>query len=433
MLEGLYIMSQLELERGKMLAKVVEKQLTQQAAGVLLGLSVRHIKRLVKGYRSEGLPSLISKRRGSKGHHQLSAEHKEQVKAIMLERYADFGPTFAAEKLRTCHELSVSKETLRQWMQEWGLWKTKRQSRAVLHPQRERRSQFGELVQLDGSPHDWFEGRGDKCTLLVLIDDATSQLLGLRFEASETTHGYFQVVRRYLEKEGMPSAFYSDKYGVFRVNAVDAKSGTGETQFGRVCRTLGIELICAHSPQAKGRVERVNQTLQDRLVKELRLAQISDRESANAFLPSYMKLHNQRFAVMPRESQNAHRQWVLGGKVTDRLFSLRSQRILTKNLELNYHTKIYQIQTQTKGYRLRGAKVDVYENAAGLVTIVYQEQVLSHQCFTKALRPAPIADAKMLTTKLDNLGKIKHKPVSTHPWRRTAYKKAPTAVAAWVG
>ena len=201
----------------------------------------------------------------------------------MRARYPDFGPTLATEKL-AIEGVSLSVETVRQLLIGEGLWKAKSVRRPVIHQLRERRARLGELVQIDGSPHDWFEGRAPKCTLLVFVDDATSRLMYLQFVAAETTFNYFAGVRSYLTEFGKPLAFYSDKFGVFRVNIPNALSGTGLTQFGRALKELDIELICAHSPQAKGRVERANQTLQDRLTKELRLRDLSSLADSQCLL-----------------------------------------------------------------------------------------------------------------------------------------------------
>jgi transposase len=277
---GLLIMSIEEIDRATVMEKVAEKRLKQSEAMRLLNLSKRQINRLVKAYRRDGASGLISKQRGCISNRKYSLEKKENIRAIIEKRYGDFGPKFAAEKLAEKHRIKISKETLRQWMIEWGLWKAKRHKVVRIHQSRERRACFGELIQIDGSPHDWFEGRAPKCCLLVFIDDATSRIVGLRFEAAETTAGYFKLARECLEREGIPLAYYSDKYGVFRVNIPDAQ-GDRETQFGRACRTLDIQLICADRPQAKGRVERVNQTLQDRLVKEMRLLEINNMEAGN--------------------------------------------------------------------------------------------------------------------------------------------------------
>jgi len=275
-------MSQRELSRLEVIQRVCRKTLRQRRAAELLGLSVRQVKRLCREYRREGAASLVSKRRGRPSNNRLAPETVSAAGHLLRSRYPDFGPTLAHEKLRNLHGLSLGLESVRQLMIREGLWRPRRARQAVIHQMRERRARCGELIQIDGSPHDWFEGRCEKCTLLVMVDDATSRLMQMRFCQAETTFNYFAAVRSYIHQHGKPLAFYSDKFGVFRVNIPAALSGTGLTQFGRAMKELSIELICAHSPQAKGRVERANQTLQDRLVKELRLRAVSSVEEANA-------------------------------------------------------------------------------------------------------------------------------------------------------
>jgi hypothetical protein len=431
---GLLTMNLKEIERVAALQQVVDKQIKQQEACRRLRLSSRQIKRLVKRYRQEGASAVISKHRGHPSNRRYTEAYKAQIKAYVEKHYADFGPTLAAEKLYERHRIVISKETLRCWMVSWGLWKAKRQKKVQLHQQRERRGCYGELVQIDGSPHDWFEGRREKCCLLVFIDDATSQLMQLRFEESETAAGYFRATREYIAQYGVPLAFYSDKYGVFRVNHSEPMT-RGETQFGRACKALNIELICANSPQAKGRVERANSTLQDRLVKELRLRGINDIESANAYLPEFIVAHNRRFAVKPRNEADAHQRLSLSQEELDLVFSFQHERILSKNLELSFNNVIYQIKTKVTGYRLRHARVRVCEKLEGHVTLLCQGETLEYTCYQKQTRVTPIVGAKQLAQALD--GVIKgdrrsqgHKPKMKHPWRQyaaTALKKTQVA------
>src|SRR5690349_1271093 len=299
-------MSQPELTRLEVIQRVKRKTLKQRQAAELLSITVRQVKRLCKAYQSNGAAGLISKRRGRPSNNRLPAKTINKATQLLRSRYPDFGPTLAAEKL-AIEGVSLSVETVRQLLIGEGLWKANAVRRAVIHQLRERRARVGELVQIDGSPHDWFEGRAPKCTLLVFVDDATSRLMYLQFVAAETTFNYFAGVHSYLSEFGKPLAFYSDKFGVFRVNIPNALSGTGLTQFGRALKELDIEIICANSPQAKGRVERANQTLQDRLVKELRLQHISNAECANAYAPQFMVDFNHRFSLPPADPQDAHR------------------------------------------------------------------------------------------------------------------------------
>ena len=353
-MEPLLPMSQRELTRLEVIQRVKRKTLKQRQAAELLSLSVRQVKRLCKAYRSDGAAGLISKRRGQPSNNRLPEKTINQAQQLLRSRYPDFGPTLATEKL-AIEGVSLSVETVRQLLIGEGLWKAKCVRRPVLHQLRERRARLGELVQIDGSPHDWFEGRAAKCTLLVFVDDATSRLMYLQFVEAETTFNYFAGVRSYLSEFGKPLAFYSDKFGVFRVNIPNALSGTGLTQFGRALKELDIELICAHSPQAKGRVERANQTLQDRLTKELRLRDLSSLAAANAYLPEFIAAYNVRFAVAPRSAESAHRS--LGkGEDPERVLTLCERRTLSKNLTLSYNNVIYQIKTRRAAYTMRAGR-----------------------------------------------------------------------------
>ena len=254
-------MSKQEFSRLDVLLRVQSGRLRVVDACALMGLQRRQVFRLLRGLRQDGAPSLLSKRRGKPGNHRLPPEVHTLAVSIVRERYADFGPTFAAEKLAEHHGCSVSHETLRGWMIADGLWVDRRHRLASPHQPRRRRDCLGELVQIDGSEHAWFEDRGETCTLLAFVDDATSRLMQLRFVVSESAFDYFRTIRAYLETHGKPVALYSDKHGVFRVNAKDAVGGDGITQFGRALMDLNIDIICANSPQAKGRIERAFGTL----------------------------------------------------------------------------------------------------------------------------------------------------------------------------
>jgi transposase len=277
-------MSEVELARAEILRDLDEDRLTVEAVERLLGLSRRQVFRVLKAYRSDGAQGLISCKRGRPSDRKISPATRDRALQIVREKYVDFGPIFAAEKLAELHQLPVSKETLRRWMVEDGIWLDHRRRLQRAYQPRYRRDCVGELVQVDGREHWWFEDRGRQCSLLVFIDDATSQLMQLRFVRTESTFAYFDAVRAYLETLGKPVAFYTDKHVVFRVNKRDARRGDGMTQFGRALHGLNIDLICANSSQAKGRVERAHKTLQDRLVKELRLAGVNDIDRANAFV-----------------------------------------------------------------------------------------------------------------------------------------------------
>jgi transposase len=394
--------------------RLKEKRMTQKEAAQQLGISVRQVKRLYRAYKIKGAKGLVSQRRGKPSNHQLRPETTQQAIDLIYERYRDFGPTLAHEKLNEVHGLKVSGETVRQLMIREGIWKPKKAKLAPVHQMRERRACFGELVQIDGSDHDWFEGRGPKCTLLVYIDDATGQFLELRFVPDETFFAYCEASADYFERYGKPVAFYSDKHGIFRVNQPRPLGTTrGLTQFGRAMEELGIQIICANTPQAKGRIERANQTLQDRLVKELRLRGISDIDSANAFLPEFREDLNRRFAVAPRSSHDAHRP-LLATENLDIILTHQKTGVLSKNLTVQFKNVVYQIQSDRPDYALRKAQVTICENAKGEVTILYKNKPLSYTIYQKPIRQAEVVDTKTLDRQI----KAPKPPAPDHPWRQ---------------
>jgi transposase len=407
-------MSKRELTRLEVMQRLKDKRLTQKVAAQLLGMSIRQVKRLWRAYQEKGPPGLISVRRGKPSNNRLEAGLVQEVLDLIKARYADFGPTLAHEKLTEVHKLQISRESVRRIMIAEQIWKPKRAKQPAVHQMRERRACFGELVQIDGSEHAWFEGRGPRCTLLVFIDDATGQLMELWFVLQETFFGYCEATQHYLEHYGKPVAFYSDKHSIFRVNQASPLGTTsGLTQFGRAMQELDIQILCANTPQAKGRIERANQTLQDRLVKELRLCGISDMETANAFLPEFREDYNRRFAVLPRSSHNAHRPLLKAEKL-DVILTHQDTRTLSKNLTLQFKHVIYQVQSKRPGYALRNAKVTVCENAKGEVTLLYNNKPLSYSIHQKAPHQAEVVDSK----SLDHQIKTPQPPAANHPWRR---------------
>jgi transposase len=414
-------MSQAELTRLEVIQRVKRKTLRQRQAGELLSLSVRQVKRLCKAYQRGGAEALISKQRGRPSNNRLPEKTTRKARQLLRRRYHDFGPTLAQEKL-AIEGVSLSVETVRQLLIGEGLWRARQARRPVIHQLRERRARLGELVQIDGSPHDWFEGRAEKCTLLVFVDDATSQLMHLQFVEAETTFNYFAAVRSYITAFGKPLAFYSDKFSVFRVNIPNALSGTGLTQFGRAMKELDIELICAHSPQAKGRVERANQTLQDRLTKELRLRGLCTIAAANAYLSEFIHEYNARFAVPPRHAEPAHRQ-LQNGEDLDRVLTLCERRTLSKNLTLSYNKVIYQVQTKRAAYTMRQAQVEVRETSTGKVIIEYKGRLLDHTVYRQQeQRQARVVPAKLLQPAAARAAARPKQPRGpvpmSHPWRR---------------
>ena len=420
MTEETIAMTQKTVDRLGVVQQVVDRQLRQKEAARQLDLSVRQIKRLVVRYRAEGAAGLVSRHRGRRPNNQIADALRQEILDLVRSRYADFAPTLACEKLAKLHDHKISVETLRQWMIADDLWKPKARKQARIHQRRPRRPCRGELVQIDGSPHDWFEDRGPRCALIVFIDDATSELMALRFAPAETTQSYMETLRGYLAEHGRPVALYPDKHSIFRVNHPDRE---GElTQFTRAPRTLDIEPIHANTPQAKGRVERANQTLQDRLVKELRLAGISDIDAANAFLPDFLSNYNQRFAVPPQNPTDAHRPVLHDPQELAPIFSPHAHRKLSKNLTLQYKNREYQLTGQGKGYRLRGAQITVCEAFDGSVTLLYQGRALPYRILNEGEPPIPLDDEESIHATVEKaktiqLNRRTHRPAPDHPWR----------------
>jgi len=357
------MMSERELNRLEVLAQVDDGRLSVDNAANLLDLTRRQIFRLLKRHRDDGASAIRHKARGKPPNNRIHKAKREYALSLIKETYPDFGPTLAAEMLAEHHGFKVSRETVRKWMQEDGLWLSRKQRR-TFHQPRLRRECYGELIQIDGSDHRWFEDRRDPCTLLVFIDDATSALMELRFVKSESTFSYFEALESYLLKHGRPVAFYSDKHTVFRVPKPN-ENMTGMTQFGRALAELNIEIICANSSQAKGRVERANRTLQDRLVKELRIAGVSNTEDGNAFLVGFVDRYNAKFAKAPAKPDNLHRALNIAPDRLSEVFCLRDKRYVTKDLTLKYDRKRIRLEVNDLTRGLVGKYVDVYEMPDG--------------------------------------------------------------------
>ena len=312
-----------------------------------------------------------------------------------------------------------------------GIWLSRKQRRAI-HQPRSRRECFGELIQIDGSDHRWFEDRGPPSTLLVFIDDATSMLMELRFVPSESTFSYFEALERYLQNHGRPVAFYSDKHTVFRVARPNPKMN-GMTQFGRALAELNIEILCANSSQAKGRVERANRTLQDRLVKELRLADISSMEEGNAFLEGFVQRYNAKFAKAPTKPDNLHRTLNIEPDRLSEVLCLRDQRYVTKDLTLKYDGKRIKLAVNDLTRALIGKYVDVYEHGSGRLQVRAQGVSLPHTVMNQERRitHAAITENKRLSAVLEHIKieqdkappKVRVKPESA----RNGYKKTAQA------
>ena len=409
------LMTVKEADRAAVMLAVLERRLKQREAAERLGLGVRQVRRLAKRRRERGAAGMASRRR--------------EALRLVRERCADFGPTFAAEKLSEEHGLSLSRETLRKWMAEDGLWRPRRRREARVHQSRPRRARVGELVQVDGSPHDWFEGRGPRCALITFIDDATSRLLALRFFRSETTQACMETLRGHLAEHGRPVALYSDRHSVFRVNRKDGEDAP--TQFTRALKTLDIEPIHASTPQAKGRVERANLTLQDRLVKEMRLRGIDGMEAANSYLPEFMADFNRRFAAPPRDAADAHRPVLHDAEELSLILREHHVRKLSKNLTFKFERREFQLVGEGKGRRLRGAAVTVCKGFDGTASVLLKGRKLAFRVLAEGEAAVAVAGGKDVRDRVDaakaaQAARPNWKPAPDHP-RRRPFKPARAA------
>jgi transposase len=383
--------------------QAVRGELGQREGAERLDIGVRQFKRLVRAWRREGDAGLVSRQRGRPSHRRMSDAARGLIEALLRDKYADFGATLAAEKLLERDGIKVSSETVRRIQISLGLWRPKTRRARRVFQLRQRRPRFGELIQIDGSSHDWFEGRGPRCTLIVFIDDATSRLTALWFAPVESGSAYLAALREHVLTHGRPLAFYSDRHGIFRVNAKDATGGDGKTEFGRVVERLDIALINALTPQAKGRVERANKTLQDRLIKEMRLHNINSMEDGQAFLPSFIAMWNDRFAVAPGDPVAAHRPWTQTEDALDLLLARREERVLSKALTFSYGGTKYCVNTGGAGIALRGVKVMVHHFANDRLRVIYKNRVLALTAYGTYPVADEAADEKTLDARVEAL------------------------------
>ena len=424
-MDEVVVMGLEDVKKHHVIRNVLEGHATQAQAAAVLGVSDRQIRRLCSRVRVQGAKGVIHGLRGQPSNHQLDPETLElALCAVHDEVWEGFGPTFASEKLEQLHGVTIGVETLRQLMVQTEVWKPGRHG--TRHRSwRPRRPCVGMLVQLDGSDHDWFEGRGPRCALLIYIDDATSQILHGEFVEVEDTLTLMRATQRYLRRLGRPVAFYVDKDSIYKVNQPLKDGGAWReeepmTQFGRAMKELGIEVICADSPQAKGRVERGFDTHQDRLVKELRLRGISNMVDANRYLQQdYIPEHNGRFAVDPASTSNAHRP-LLATQRLEQILSLRTERTLMNDYTLRHENKFFQVLEHQLVQIEPGDKVEVEERLDGTTHLRFKNTYLNSKPIDKrAYRPLLAAQPSRGKTYDDPRTKgVGSKPAKDHPWRR---------------
>jgi transposase len=420
-MKGYLNMSAKETERITVMDNLIAKRIKQKHASKQLGISVRQVRRIMKRYKKEGATGLVHLGRGRISNRSIPQTEKDRITEIIKEHYHDFGPTLVCEKLEEIHYLSFSDETVRKIMIKGDLWWPKKKKVKNIHPYRERRACLGELIQLDGSPHDWFEGRVASCTLLAFIDDATSRIMDGAFVDYEGTWTLFNAVKHYLSVYGKPCAFYTDKHSTFKINRQatieeDLKDQQAQSQFSRAMDELGVEVIFANSPEAKGRVENLFGTLQDRLIKEMRLAGISNQEAGTRFLREvYIPRHNSRFAVVPREKANLHRP-LLSSDDLGRILTIRSQRTVSKDLIVQYKNTRYQL-TPDVGYRhtLKHARITVEEKENGRVVFRYKEKRIKSSVAVQKVHKQKTQ--KVVSSKDFKENRVRI-PSWDHPWRK---------------
>jgi transposase len=401
-------MSKKEVERIKILSRVVGGDLSQILASKQLGISDRQVRNLLKKQELEGDQGIVSKQRGKRSNRRLDDALKEKALQLVREYYYDFGPTLASEYLESRDGIKVSKETLRNWMIEAKIWFPGKR-KVNLHPLRPRRGYFGELCQVDGSLHAWFEDRAPDCVLMVCVDDATSTITSLHFSETESLEAYFALFEKHLKTYGIPLNIYGDRCSVLTPR--NPKDNEDCTQFKLALNELGCALILARSSQAKGRVERANETLQDRLVKDLRLQNISTIQEANAMLEEFRKQYNRRFAKKPGQQGDAHR--ALDGVNLEHILCIRDTRTLTKDFTIQFHNTFYQISTQDKRIDLcRGSKIEIRQLRNQKLVAMFREKQLSITPLSQV--ESPILDEKQF---LEWKACKHYTPPVTHPYK----------------
>lgn len=408
--EDIIIMKQKELKRLHIVKKILEKTVKQVEAASLLNLSGRQIRRVVARVKEQGDKGIIHKLRGQPSNRKLPDTLKSKVTKLYQTKYKGFGPTLANEKLFEIDKIKIGDQTLRNWLMQVGLWGVNHKRRKYRR-WRPRKHYFGEMIQMDGSHHDWLEGRGPKCVLMGYIDDATSTGFA-RFYTHEGTMPAFDSLKRYIKRYGLPKSLYLDKHTTYKSNGkltIEDELNNREklSQLERAAKELGIEIIHANSPQAKGRAERSFRTYQDRLIKEMRLKGIKTIEEANRFLAYFLPTHNRRFSIKPLKKDNLHRPLPKDTNL-DKILCIKEERILRNDFTIAYKKRLYQILD--KGI---GRNIEVQERTNGSLHVLYRGRKLQYKPIVIKLRQ----DRPKL-----KLRKIV-RPSLEHPWKKASYDR----------
>lgn len=415
MAQKLITMTEEELLRYKIINKLISKEIKAKEASKILNVSIRQVKRLKAKVREKGAEGLIHQNRGRESNRKIDPEAVEKAKKYLKEKYSDFGPTFAAEKLEENHKITLSDEKVRQIMIEGKLWNPKpKKSTSQFHSWRERKECYGEMDQFDGSYHKWLEDRNREMCLLLSIDDATGKITYAKFDKNEGVEAVFNFWLEYFKKNGLPVSVYLDKFSTYKINhpsAVDNKNLM--TQFQRAMNGVGVKLISAHSSEAKGRVERVFQTLQDRLVKEMRLAGISTTEEANEFLKEYIPKFNEQFSVVPRSRNDLHK--TLSQELKEKLpqiFSIQSPRKVGSDYTIMFETRFFQLEEVQPRAIYKKDVVTIEEHLSGEIKIFFKGHYLNFQELPKRPKKQNVPVSVLTRTKSS------WKPPENHPWRK---------------
>lgn len=416
MTQELITMTNKELSRYEIIQRLIRKEINGTEAAKQLDLSNRQVKRIKARVVKEGTKGVIHRNRGKPSNKRMPEEKVKKIEKIVKENYYDFGPTFASEKLEENHRIKVGKEKLRQLMINWELWKPRpRKKNKEYRSWRPRKEQYGEMIQFDGSYHEWFEDRAERCCLLGSIDDATGKIIKLRFVYDEGVIPVFAFWKEYLEKHGKPLKIYLDKLSTYKNTHQSVFDDPDVlTQFQRAMQDLGIELIPAHSPQAKGRIERLFGILQDRLVKELRLAGISTIKEANRFVEKvFVPKFNTQFAVLAQRKGNLHRALTKIDKENlDKIFSIQNTRIVSNDFTVRHKGKWYQLLETQPTLVLRKDRVLIEERITGELFISLKNKYLNYK--ELPARPEKVKIEVIALTRT----KSSWKPPANHPWRR---------------
>lgn len=422
-------MSKEELRRLEVIHKVIENRMKQKTAAGALSLSVRQVRRLKKKVKLYGDIVIVHGNRGKPSKRKFPDKFREVIMGIVERKYPDFGPTFASEKLEKIEKKKINRETLRQWMMEKGLWIPRKfKADNNIHKWRERKECFGEMVLLDGSIHDWLEGRGPKMTLMAYIDDATNRIFG-RFYKTEDVFSAMDSLKRYIKKFGIPQSIYFDRHSIYKTTRQPnldegLKGEQAKTQFQKVLSILGVEDIHAYSPEAKGRVERLFNTLQDRLIKEMRLVNVCSIVEANKFLCSYIPEHNRRFSILPKYPKNLHKS-IAKNLDINWVFAVRDERLISNDFTISWKNRTFLLKKPSMV--LKKKHVIMLENLKGRIRIWFNGRALEFKEITKATLKQRRKQMQVLMETAELLKRKRRKPYKPkpdHPWRHMPFGNA---------